>query len=439
MLLRRYIGKQLAAYYGQSADSVVGGISEPLALSSLWGKWHWLRLYQRLYYQSQGQWLTPVELFQPWYSQCIANYIIETCDSEHRERDHLSSFKTTASIDIIELGGGRGTHARHVMDHLHTTRPDLYHKVASYRIIDASPSLHMLQQNNLREQSSHHAEKYQFTRQDLLDVAERRMCDDWDDVSPSDRLTIVVALEVLDNLPHDKIRLRGKQIDQAIVRRKATTTIGATSSNNLRMEEVFVPLDDPLIQRVLDVCPSFLQVPTRYTWIPTVFCGVLDHLHKIRPNLHVLLADFDWLPGPDTQDRPSSQRAYGEPLVTNMNDVDQPCYLSTASTIVQSSSTSSSSSSSSSTKSNNNKENLCDILFPTDFDKLADFVRAVVTPHNVEIQKQADFLQTYGPDQVAATKSWLTGFSPMMGDFGNCTVLTTRHSSERQHAAGYET
>ena len=393
MLLRRYIGKQLAAYYGQSADAVVGGIQEPLSLSSLWGRWHWLRLYQRLYRQSHGQWLTPVELFQPWYSRIIANYIIETCDCDDRNTNH-----SARSIDIVEFGGGRGTHARHVMDHLQATRPDLYQRVASYRIIDASPSLHAFQQETLFKKSTVHAAKYRFTCQDLLHVAERRV----DLLRPSENLTILVALEVLDNLPHDKIRIRGKHIDQAIVRR---TTTSSVANNNCRMEEVFVPLDDALIQRVLDLCPSYQQ-EARYTWIPTVICGVLDHVRQMRPNLHVLLADFDWLPRPDTPDRPRSQRAYGEPLVTDMNDVDQTCYLSAR------------------------PSDLCDILFPTDFEKLADFVDATMPNVVPQVQKQSDFLQTYGPEHVTATKSWLTGFSPMLGDFSNCSVLTTQPVSK---------
>ena len=87
--------------------------------------------------------------------------------------------------------------------------------------------------------------------------------------------------------------------------------------------------------------------------------------------------------------------------MTNMDDVDHACYLAGQSA-------------------------LCDILFPTDFETLADFVEASSGGSAVtKVQKQADFLLSYGPDQVAATKSWLTGFTPMLGDFGNCSVLTT--------------
>ena len=391
MLLRRYIGQRLHAYYAQSADSVVGGL-EPLNFSSLWGQWHWMRLYRRLYKETHGQWLTPVELFQPHFSQVIANYII-SCSQKYSNVDD-----NRGPVDIVELGGGRGTNARHVMDHLAATQPDLYER-ATYRLVDDSPSLLQLQQKRLHE--TPHGSKFQFSRQDLLQVAESTV----DLLPPSDHLTIVVGLEVLDNLPHDKIRIRGKSlIDQAIVRKMG-------SSQNL-LEEVFLPLDDALIKRVLELGPEWKRVQLRHAWIPTVICGVLDHLYQNRPNTHVVLADFDWLPAPDSPTTTiapprRSRLAVGEPIVTDMDDVDQACYLSG-----QISSTST--------------PQLTDILFPTDFNKLATVVRAA-SGGTVEplVQKQSDFLQTYGPEQIRATKSWLTGFTPMLGDFGNCSVLTT--------------
>lgn len=385
MLLRHFIGERLLSYYAQSADAVVGGLEQPLRLASLWGQWHWIRVHRRLYRENRGQWLTPVELFQPFYSQIIGNYIVECCDNNH---GNISSKQR--SIDIIEFGGGRGTNARHVMQWIHQIRPDLYDKI-SYHIIDASPSLHRFQQKTLKDTA--HARKYSFVCHDLLHFAEtnveRQQRANF--LPPSDNLTIVVALEVLDNLPHDKIRIRGSKVEQAIVRRNPSSNF---------VEEVFVPLDDALLKKVLDISPEY-QREKPFTWVPTVICGVLHRLRRTRPNLHVLLADFDWLPSPDTDSRPASQRAYGEPLVTDMNGVDQACYLT-------------------------GQSSLCDILFPTNFEKLAAFVQASSQGRVVTMaQKQADFLQTYGPSQVAATKSWLTGFTPLLGDFGNCSILTT--------------
>ena len=38
--------------------------------------------------------------------------------------------------------------------------------------------------------------------------------------------------------------------------------------------------------------------------------------------------------------------------------------------------------------------------------------------------KQNEFLERYGPEEVEATKSWWTGYSPLLEDFTNCSVLT---------------
>jgi hypothetical protein len=105
---------------------------------------------------------------------------------------------------------------------------------------------------------------------------------------------------------------------------------------------------------------------------------------------------------------------FGEPLVTSMQDVDYACYLSAP------------------------QDMLCDVLFPTDFDLLANFIRqqqqqdeSLYNNTNVQVQKQADFLTMHGPEQVEQTKSWLTGYSPLANDFANCSVLTKRPTITR--------
>ena len=114
-LVRRFIGKRLAEYYAQPADRVVGsarGIHK-VNLSSLWGEAHWRRVLQRLYDERNGHWLTPVELFKPHYSNILSNFICRqaeysiegsSCSEEH--------------IEIVELGGGRGTNCNLILSRL---------------------------------------------------------------------------------------------------------------------------------------------------------------------------------------------------------------------------------------------------------------------------------------------------------------------------------
>jgi hypothetical protein len=412
MLVRKFIGRRLAEYYAQPANAVVGSTSTTTTSSSsssssvnlgrLLGEWHWRRVYKQLYLEQEGHWLTPVELFKPYYSNTLANFVASSTSSS-------TSTASLGRIDVVELGGGRGTNAKLILDHLKEAHPLVYQRV-NYIVMDSSPSLLGLQKETLL--ASIHADKVQFERKDMLDVAEQGTSF----LPPSKRPTVVLALELFDNLPHDKIRVRaGRDIEQAEVRqRKNGRSLKAETSSTSRTatdgdlgEEVFCKLSDPLLSQVIDMAPTYTR--SSISWVPTVACGVLQRLIQERPNAQLLVADFDWLPAPDrlVADAPArlSRLAEGEPLTTSMDSTDFECYLQAPP--------------------------FCDVLFPTNFGKLASFVRkAWRSPGGgggggvVTVLKQADFLQLYGPEQVQPTKSWLTGFSPLLHDFANCSVLT---------------
>lgn len=234
-------------------------------------------------------------------------------------------------------------------------------------------------------------------------------------VTKSDTHTIVLGCEVLDNLPHDKIQAKSlKKIQQVEVEQLPDGSY----------REVFASLSDPLLSKIIQICPSYVR--SYPTWIPSVACGVLHHLIQQRPNLHLAFADFDWLPAPNAIPADSPHRisvwGEGEPIVTDMDGIDYECYLQSPQN--------------------------CDILFPTDFDKLSSFVkRSLVakdgranastiadgpstTTTHVQVEKQSEFLERYGSKHVRATKSWLTGYTPLLHDFSNCSVLTVKTGSK---------
>ena len=112
-----------------------------------------------------------------------------------------------------------------------------------------------------------------------------------------------------------------------------------------------------------------------------------------------------------------SAEADGEPIITDMDDVDHACYLTAP--------------------------RLCDILYPTDFAKLGDYVArtaAAASSSNarVETMKQADFLVKYGAEQVDQTRSW-TGYTPMLDDFSNYSVVTAVACDDQVTGADEET
>lgn len=164
-VLRRYIGKRLADYYAQPADKVVGksaGI-QSANLSRLLGEWHWRRVLKRFYEEREGHWLTPVELFQPYFSHVLADFCTQAVQVP------VSVSKN--ELHIVELGGGRGTNANLILSYLQMHQPDIYRGV-TYTLVDSSPSLHKLQRSVLLEAG--HADRVRFQQTDLTDVAENR-------------------------------------------------------------------------------------------------------------------------------------------------------------------------------------------------------------------------------------------------------------------------
>jgi SAM-dependent MidA family methyltransferase len=139
--------------------------------------------------------LTPVELFKPHYSHIIANF----CSQQANLLSSAPS-KSSDRLALVELGCGRGTNASLIFFYLKTTNSAIYEQVESYTLIDSSPSLHKLQTQVLA--TGEHANKVRFELMDLVDVARGKR----PLFARSKVPTIVLQLEILDNLPHDKIR-----------------------------------------------------------------------------------------------------------------------------------------------------------------------------------------------------------------------------------------
>ena len=453
MLLRKFIGERLSSYYAQSADAVVSSPPPLLPIKFhqlLLGEWQWRQLLNRLYREQKGQWFTPVELFKPYYSNTVANFITTHCRTDNIETKlkHEPCAADGGTIEIVELGGGRGTNAVSVLDHLEQHQPDLYHRV-QYLILDSSPTLHQLQKKRLR--ASSHADKVSFVLKDLLKVAEGQtqllspLLNNNNECSPS--ATFVIALEVFDNLPHDKVmgvelgqrdQRRGLAIEQrqqCTVKRRGSPmleaspaateaiTTGISCEQLVVWDEHFETLSDPLLSKILRVAPNCYAPPNTVTWVPTVALALLHQLPKYRPQVQFLMADFDWFPDPSllmsstpgittASGRSSEDRqrrsvwAEQEPLIKSMSDneesdgIEYECYLTAPW--------------------------LSDILFPTDFARMSKFLKNSWKhlDRDVVVRKQADFLLQYGPEEVHKTKSWLTGYTPMLHDYCNTSVLT---------------
>jgi Putative S-adenosyl-L-methionine-dependent methyltransferase len=626
MLVRKYIQQRLHEYYAQPLDRVVGSLisssSSSIVTSGshhhharprksaaaaaatkipfryLLGEYHWNYIYGQIYRNTAGQWLTPSELFTPYYSQCIAQWIVQQILTQQEQLQHESSSSSSSSsslthnpqlpptsaatstttnnkrmnIEIVELGGGRGTNAMNIMDYMLECYPHtIYPYITSYTIMDHSEPLLQYQQEiwsatvHAAKLRNRHLDLYYYatTTASVASVATTDTPIGTDpqrsptklfttttnpvhskdtayntSSSRDETITIVIGLEILDNLPHDKIRVskrhngtatkilqdQNKNVQQQQQRQPLSfsqhhiieqaelmavdTTVSSSMSTSItsnptnevqQYQETFVPLTDPILQSVLRWYPlvnttpvpspqSYNNTTAQYFWIPTIACRIIQAIVQERPHAAWLLADFDTfgnartnnhhpttttctthsvpnLPktttsssrsGSSNNHTSSTERrwcyvpAIGEPIVTDMNDVDVVSYLHTSDTPT-------------------------DILFPTNFHALASYCVAAIGCHfggadttrttkspllpspppatanattteittsvpslqpttttttannfstMVQVQKQYDFLQMYGPAQVQATTSWFTGYSPMIHDFENCSVLT---------------
>jgi len=224
-------------------------------------------------------------------------------------------------------------------------------------------------------------------------------------IPSSDVPTCTIGLEILDNLPHDLIH------PQQMLQAHVDTTL---DSPNI----AWGPIQDSLIQYTLEMAPEYY--PAQNTgvqykrWIPTTAAAIIKRLLSHRPNTSLLFADFDWLPPPNItaasmkgqleHSQAHDSICLGEPLITDMNGIDHECLFSAPSH--------------------------CDILFPTNFATLATLLQRQIQTENschikstVRVMKQSSFLLEYGPEIINPTINSWTGYTPLLEEFANGSVL----------------
>jgi hypothetical protein len=167
-------------------------------------------------------WPTPVELYRPHFSSAVLRTAVESGGGPE-----------VCGRFLVELGGGNGTHAVEVM---RQCPPD-----AAMLCVDASEAMASRQSRSLADVSA------RCTVRGGVDCADEKKLKDvisrWASetaYSSSQRSrdrACVFAMELLDNLPHDKVILRDGRALQVHVRRAADGSL----SEELR------PLTDPLI------------------------------------------------------------------------------------------------------------------------------------------------------------------------------------------------
>jgi len=152
VLVRDFIHKALydakIGYF--AARNVVGTLMSPLNFRSLLGRPEVeakLNLSMRSLEGNAEAWLTPAEVFAPYFSQAIVSYMVASYRVKHKRkqgklrqlgtkrarkpknRSHSAkeaTSRTSNAFRVIEIGAGSGTNAVLMLNHLRDTFPGVY-------------------------------------------------------------------------------------------------------------------------------------------------------------------------------------------------------------------------------------------------------------------------------------------------------------------------
>jgi len=341
-------------------------------------------------------WHTPTELFRPYYGEAIARWLVT---------NYKNSLFPYHDLIIYEIGAGNGTLMCNILDHIRETDIEVYHRT-KFRIIEISASLAEMQNTSLRHSPyfADHLEHIQIINKSIFD---------WDTLVPEPHFFL--ALEVIDNFPHDTLRydpyterpLQGgvlvdetgamfeyyePNLDDLVARflriRKAASRHQPPQTP---VSNKFYPPWLRKLRHELPFAPN-LTIPE---YIPTRLLQFFDILSSYFPHHRLLLSDFTQLPTPvPGLQAPIVQTRYKRQNVTVTTPFVHQGYF--------------------------------DIFFPTDFELMEDIYRAV-TGKLTRVVSHGDFLGSWADVEATTFRS---GENPLLGTghggwYGNVGVMTT--------------
>lgn len=384
----------------------------PIDFNSLKGQEDYFVWQRKLYEQSLQGWLTPTELFQPYYGHGVLNWIMSTSSYQRL----LKRFEQhgDAKLKIFECGGGNGTLAASLLDKLREDHPEIYHRT-EYTLIDISLELAKKQQQTMEECG--HGAVSQVVNMSAID---------WQ--TPVEDECFVLGFELLDNMPHDKIQVRGGKYLETYV---LYDPEAALSTGEQQWSEVEIPVQDPLICKALnaiifggalrryDTDPSSYSTVAEKAgallrWVlsyfegainvdyflPTVALRWLEVLAKYFPRHNLLIADFNRLPdslygwnAPVVQGKEPNPSQGGN-VLHNYPHYIQP-----------------------------NKD--VDIFFPIDFAYLAKMY-ALICQRDSNYRLHSEFTKLHFPIEKLQTKS---GYNPALSDYKNAACFFAEYEA----------
>ncbi|ODQ58146.1 hypothetical protein WICANDRAFT_33519 [Wickerhamomyces anomalus NRRL Y-366-8] len=350
----------------------------------------WKEQYDRYGKQPALQlWHTPVELFQPYYGEAIARYLLV---------NYKLNLYPYHDLIIYEIGGGNGTLMANVLDYIRTNQPEVYKKTR-YKIVEISKNLS--EKQKLQKSLAKHGSKVEIINKSIFD---------WNEFVPEP--CFIVGLEVLDNLAHDMVKYDiydGQPYQGYVVidehgdfHQFYTPELNQDTENFLGlrgleflsepsdyMKTVKHPLNENrTLQQFRNFLTPFNNALSKTEFIPTRLTSLFQVLNEYFPEHQIVLSDFDSLP--------NASQGYNAPVVQTMLEDKA---ITTSTFMVE--------------------QGYFDIMFPTDFHTIRDLY-INVCGKLVKTSKHAEFLEQWGDIEGTTTK---TGENPMLTFYQNASFL----------------
>lgn len=352
-------------------------------------------------------WHTPTELFQPYYGEAIARYLLV---------NYKLNLYPYNDLIIYEIGGGNGTLMKNILDYIRENDPDVYTRT-QYKIVEISKSLADKQRMkalmvNMRDRG-HDGKRVSVINKSIMD---------WDEVVPEP--CFVVGMEVLDNLSHDVVKydietgechqgyvvidekgdfhqffspeidewtrlyldLRGEHF----ITKGDSKWRGVVSGLSTKGKPTSIhPLNElKAVQRLRNWLSPFHNSLSVSEFIPTRLLQLFSTLNQYFPEHQLILADFDSFNG--------QSEGYNSPVVQTMIDGKM---VAASTYMVQ--------------------QGYFDIMFPTDF-HIARDLYIQTCGKLIETSKHDEFLRQWGDITSTTTKS---GENPLLDFYPNAAFL----------------
>lgn len=381
-------------------DVEIFKMKEPFDYGKLASGDEFLRAWEQKYekYNSFKQnlqlWHTPTELFQPYYGEAVARYI-------------LSHHNINEPLVIYEMGAGNGTLMDNILSYIKRTNRDLYGRT-EYRIIEISSKLFPKQ---LRMK---HKDRTKIINKDIFD---------WSEVVQDKHFFL--AFEVFDNFSHDvlKYNIHSDMPYQGYV----------AIDKNRDFKEFFNPNLDKWCTKYLELRKDFVAKPKEltalnqvrnYMWpfrnklsvnsefIPTKLLEFFYILKTYFPHHQLISSDFATLPNaiPNSYNGPVVQTFFQKSKeVSPAKTINKTKYqfsrikrdkMVTVSTYMV-------------------NQGYFDIMFPTNFELMAKIYNKV-TGKSLEVNTHRKFMQAWSESEKTQCAN---GENPMLDYYKNVKFM----------------